>query len=162
VKTGIVKVYYYNEEKDKVFIQDFCFPETAVIPYYSFVYNKDDDMIAETLEASELYYIKQDKLLELYQEYPELQNLKMEMLAYDYHRQQIRLQHSVFYTIEERYAKMLEVNHPIAALPNKEIAEYFEISPQHFCRIKKNIFSHLSEKAKYNLHKLNIINTLRH
>ncbi len=141
VRKGIVRSFYYDEEKlEEITFQ--LYPEhKPVLNIHSILFNEPSRFTYQALEDTKVYQINYDALLELTSQNRDLLELNRRFFARNAMRQAVlRVESFVFMSPEERYLKYVS-DYPnlVNRVPDKYIANVLGITPVSLSRIRMRI-----------------------
>jgi len=141
VEQGCLRAYFNNNGADKTV--QFFFEQEGLTSFDSFINNVPGQFTLETIEASVLYFLPKQYVLQLIQELslqPEYVPLLLRMSA---QRQTHYINEFVSFirdTAEQRYVHLLQERpHIVQRVPQHYIASYLGISSVHLSRIKSKL-----------------------
>ena len=137
---GIFRVYHYDpvtdEEKNIFFFSE----EQFIVSFASFIYQYPCSYYIEALEDSEILYVSYEDLQHLYLKYKTWERFGRILAEHFFTRSQLRAEHLLFLTHEQRYLNLLQEHQNIVQrVTSFHIASYLGIKNQSLSRIKKRI-----------------------
>ena len=138
LKEGIIRLFYIQEAKETTF--GFATPGTLILSPLSFYLNAPAYLIAETCKKpAVLLRMDRDTFNSLLEKYDEFARWMFSLATAQICIIERKL--SIIHgTALERYKAVLQ-NRPeiIASVTNRVLASYLDITPQHLCRLKKQL-----------------------
>ncbi len=141
VEKGILKAYSTDDQGDEHIIQ--FGPEGWIISdLYSFLTNEPAVYNIDAIEDSELVLISKSAHEELLLKVPQYETFTRLNITNAYLAMQKRITSIISSSLEERYAKFLEL-HPdiVQRIPQHMIASYMGLSPETLSRVRRRAFS---------------------
>ncbi len=139
VKSGYLK-YGITELNNRELLGGFAFPDALFGDYPSCMYNKPAlfDIVAG--RKTELWVMDSTELFDLYEEHAEIGRQGRLFMESAYNSLLRRYYAMYSQTPTERYLDLIHAHPQIEQdVPQKEIAEYLQITPVHLCRIRKEL-----------------------
>lgn len=135
IHSGLARVYYKRDGID--ITENFSFQNQIVVRVESLFSGQPSRKGIQILEDSELIAIDASRLLQLYDQYPDLERLFRKVFEASYVETIRRIESFQFYGAEERYRRLLETQPEIIQrVPLKYIASYLGITPGSLSRIR--------------------------
>jgi CRP-like cAMP-binding protein len=140
LNSGLIRCY--TSSADKEITHHFYIENSLFTDDYSFIHQQPAIHCYEALENTELIIIPRGAVYLMYDKYKSFERLGR-MMVESIHIKLLELQQKKNQSSAEENYKHLIVNFPqvIQRVPQKIIATYLNISPEHLSRIKKNVFN---------------------
>lgn len=139
VKSGYLK-YGITELNNRELLGGFAFPGAMFGDYPSCLYDKPALFNVTAGRKTVLWVMDATLLLDLYENYPEVCRQGRLLLESGYISLLNRYYDFHCKTPTERYLGLIHEHPQIEQdVPQKEIAEYLQITPVHLCRIRKDL-----------------------
>lgn len=139
VKSGYLKYGLIRIGKQQI-LGGFAFPGAMCGDYPSCLYNKPAHFDLVAGRKTELWLMDSTELLGLYEEYAQIGRQGRLLMESIYDSLLFRYCDMYGKTPTERYLYLIHAHPQIEQdVPQKEIAEYLQITPVHLCRIRKEL-----------------------
>ncbi len=140
IEKGIIRMYYYNTERDSEHTFDFIFPKHFSCSYKSFKERVPSEFYVQALTnivAYRIHYQKLDNLIKTNANYQKLELQIIESLFLKKLNREICLLKDSPESIYQNLIK--DESHILKHVPLKHIASYIGITPQALSRIRNRI-----------------------
>lgn len=138
VLRGCVRLYYLNEGDEKT--TNFFTENQWVISMQSMTFSEPSRHFLECCEDTQLVVGNREKEEDLYQRFPELQQISRRVMERVFAEQQELSGSQVTESPEERYLNLLKKRPELLQrLPQYLIASYIGVKPESLSRIRKRI-----------------------
>jgi len=138
IKKGCLRMGFYHDGRDITF--QFFFENEAVSSIESLRKNKPSNFFLESIEPTELEYIKKSDFETLIAEFPQMKEIFQEIIIKRLSRYTQLFLSFIKDTPTQRYLELLE-NQPkiIQRVPQHYIASFLGITPVSLSRIRKRV-----------------------
>ena len=138
VISGELWIYYLVEEKE--ICVGLSYPDTLTSSAASFISGKPSRYYIQALTPTQLIGIRKSDLLAVLERFPELERAWRRMTEMAFLGRLDREYEMLSLTPEERYQSLWERSSKVFQLfPQKILASYLGMSPEHFSRVKRKI-----------------------
>jgi CRP-like cAMP-binding protein len=135
LETGIARVFYYKDGMD--ITDSFAFENNIIVRVESLFTGQPSRKGIQLLEEASLVAIDADRLLKLYDSFPEIERLFRKVFEANHVETVTRIESIQFHAAEERYKALLaEKPDLIRRVPLKYIASYLGITQVSLSRIR--------------------------
>ncbi|WP_155204906.1 Crp/Fnr family transcriptional regulator, partial [Xanthovirga aplysinae] len=142
VKSGMLRVYYYDDENLDEVTCHLAFPDTFISSFTSFLTQTSTRENIAAIENSEILMVNRCNLEKLSGEIPKLHIWRRVMAENLFIMMEKRILMLQSHDAYERYRQMLLENPDIILnVPLQYTASFLGITPQHLSRIRKKIIS---------------------
>lgn len=137
IQKGVARIYYYKNEKE--ITEWIAMDEQFFLSITSFFQRTPSHLIIQTLEPSEIYGIHHNDLMNLADQYHDVERLLRKMVTGSLILSQVRMDSIQFETAQQRYDQLLKNSpHIIQRVPVSYIASYLGVTPETLSRIRGN------------------------
>ncbi|NHA06385.1 Crp/Fnr family transcriptional regulator [Mucilaginibacter sp. HC2] len=137
VQEGCLRLYYLQDEVEiSVW---FAFEHSSAIEIYSFISEKPSNYFLQAIENTVIWYLPKSELTNLYNEYPEMQEMMRnfwEDVILNLLERFTALQRD---SAEQRYLDLLTKPAFLQKIPQKYLASFIGVTPTSLSRIRKHI-----------------------
>jgi CRP-like cAMP-binding protein len=135
IHKGIARIYYYKDGND--ITESFSFENSIIARVESLFSGKPSRKAIQVLEDAEFIAIDSEKLVKLYDAFPDIERLFRKIFEQGYVDTVHRMESIQFHTAEERYAVLLKENPEVVKrIPLKHVASYLGITQVSLSRIR--------------------------
>lgn len=136
IKTGFVRVFYLN--KGKEISTYFACDGQFVSTFESLISQKPSTEYLEAIEATEVYSISYQKLLQLYEQNPKFEKIGRLLAEQNYLCIKNRTYNFQIQTAKERYLEFITTYHQkiVQRVAQKQLASYLGIEAESLSRIR--------------------------
>jgi CRP-like cAMP-binding protein len=137
LEKGAVRIFYHKKEKEVT--EWIALDEQFFLSITSFFNRVPSNLSIETLEPSLLYGIPHHELMQMADQYHEVERLLRKMVTGSLILSQIRMDSIQFETAQERYEKLLESSPQIIQrIPLSYIASFLGVTLETLSRIRSS------------------------
>jgi CRP-like cAMP-binding protein len=135
INKGLARIYYFKDGTD--ITDSFSFENNIIVRVESLFTGKPSRKAIQILEDAEIIAIDANKLIKLYDTYPEIERLFRKIFEASHVETVNRIEGIQFHTAEERYKALVEeAPDIIKRAPLKYIASYLGITQVSLSRIR--------------------------
>ena len=138
IQKGIARIYYHKNEKE--ITEWIAMDETFFLSIISFFERTPSKLMIHTIEPSQVFGIHHDDLMQLCDQYHDIEKLFRKMLSLSLILSQYRMDSIQFETAQTRYENLLN-KYPemVLRVPLSYIASYLGITQETLSRIRSTI-----------------------
>jgi CRP-like cAMP-binding protein len=137
IRKGIVRIYYYKNEREKEITEWIAMPETFCFSIISFFERAPSRLIIQTIEPAEVLGIHHNDLMALADKHHDIEKLFRKMLTGSLIFSQQRMDSIQFETAHQRYQRLLTFSPEIIKkVPLSYIASFLGVTLETLSRIR--------------------------